>query len=246
MQARTLDAALAKTWSIDGLQFALNEAGHAVPAEKSACELFQEQQSRKSGSTTAPKTAAPKLEPDVKLNDRQRAAIDEFVREPTETVDDLAARLKATGPFTANQKSALQEFFAKVPTVGEQKLNACIDLLRIGPLSREQRDFLRNDYREQSQWRQTVGDLFVTAHKVKYPWSGQYNSPGSWFGWMYEYVFKPCTATMFCVVGVLRRIGGISSVPRQERRGPAAVGDGLHHPFEPDIRWVLAHFVAAF
>jgi hypothetical protein len=200
LQAQTLDAALAKAWSIDGLQFALNEAGHAVPAEKSACELYQEQQSRKSGTATAPKTAAPKPEPDVKLNDRQRAALDEFVRERTETVDDLAARLKAAGPFTANQKSALQEFFGKVPTVGEQKLNACIDLLRIGPLTREQRDFLRNDYREQSQWRRTVGDLFVKAHKVKYPWSGQYNSPGSWFGWAYEYVFKPCTATIFSLL----------------------------------------------
>ncbi len=200
LQARTLDAALTKAWSIDGLQFALDEAGHAVPAEKSACELYQEQQSRKSGSATVPKTDAPKPEPHAKLNERQRAALDEFVRERTETVDDLAARLKSAGPFTANQNGALQEFFAKVPTVGEQKLNACIDLLRIGPLSREQRDFLRNDYREQTQWRQTVGELFVKAHKVKYPWSGQYNSPGSWFGWMYEYMFKPCTATMFSLL----------------------------------------------
>jgi hypothetical protein len=200
-QARVLDAALSKTWSTEGLRFALDQAGHSVPIEMSACELYQEQQTgRKSDSGKPPQAAPGKPEPDVKLNERQLAALQEFVREPTETVDDLASRLHAAGPFTARQENALQEFFGKVPTVGVQKLNACIDLLRIGPLTREQRDFLRNDYREQSQWRRTVGDLFVKAHKVKYPWSGQYNSPGSWFSWMYEYVFKPCTATMFSLL----------------------------------------------
>jgi len=196
-QTRELENALAKTWSVEGLRFALDEAGHAVPPEKSACELYQEQQDQ---SRKPSAEATPKPEPDVKLNDRQRAAIDEFVRQGGETVDVLAAGLHAAGPFTSRQESALREFFGKVPTVGEQKLDACIDLLRIGPLTREQRDFLRNDYREQSQWRQTVGDLFVKAHKVKYPWSGQYNSPGSWFGWAYEFIFKPCTATMFSLL----------------------------------------------
>jgi hypothetical protein len=199
-QARALDTVLAKTWSLEGLRFALDEAGHAVPAEKSACELFQEQQTKARPPAAEPKAGPPKPEADVKLNDRQRAALDAFVHDRTETVDELAERLHAAGPFTAHQESALREFFGKVPTVGEQKLNACIDLLRIAPLTHEQRDFLRNDYRQQSRWRQTVGDLFVKAHKTKYPWSGQYNSPGSWFGWMYEFMFKPLTATMFSLL----------------------------------------------
>jgi hypothetical protein len=205
LQARALERVLAKTWSLEGLRFALDEAGHAVPAEKSACELFQEQQSAVPPPAGAPKAGLPKPEPqkpqaDVKLNDRQRAALDAFVHERTETVDELAERLHAAGPFTAPQEAVLRDFFSKVPTVGQQKLDACIDLLRIGPLSREQRDFLRHDYREQNRWRQVVGDLFVRAHKIKYPWSGQYNSPGSAFGWMYEFVFKPLTATMFSLL----------------------------------------------
>jgi hypothetical protein len=200
LQTRTLETALAKTWSVDGLVFALDEAGHAAPAEKSTCDLFQEQQSKSPPPAALPKGAEPKPEPDVKLNDRQRAALDAFVHDRTETIDELATRVLAAGPFTAHQESALREFFGKVPTVGEQKLNACIELLRIGSLTREQRDFLRNDYREQTRWRQTVGALFMKAHKVKYPWSGQYNSPGSWFGWMYEFMFKPLTATMFSLL----------------------------------------------
>ena len=200
VQAHALDAVLANGWPVDGLRLVLNEAGHALPAEKSACDLYQEQQAAKGVAAATPKPTPPKAEPDVKLNDRQKAAIDEFVRESTETVDDLAARLMAAGPFTARQEASLREFFAKVPTVGDQKLEACIAILRVGPLPRDQRNFLRDDYRHQNQWRQTVGDLFVRAHKVKYPWSGQYNSPGSWFGWAYEYIFKPCTATMFALL----------------------------------------------
>ncbi len=209
-QARALDAALANGWSADSLRLALDEAGHAVPPAKSACDLYQEQQAGKGGAaatpkppTTKPAEAKPtesKSPADAKLNDRQQAAIAEFIREPTETVDDLAARLKAAGTFTGRQEAALRDFFAKVPTVGDQKLEACIAILRVGPLTRDQRNFLRDDYRRQNQWRQTVGSLFVRAHKVKYPFSGQYNSPGSWFGWAYEFIFKPCTATMFALL----------------------------------------------
>ncbi|HEV8004112.1 MAG TPA: hypothetical protein VGP63_29880, partial [Planctomycetaceae bacterium] len=204
-QAKALDRTMAVAWSIDPLITALNDAGHSVPAPKSACELYLLQQLKNKASGTPPAAGAPKPEPDVKLNDRQRATIDEFARNRSETVDELAKKLRAANPtvareVAARQGAALQTFFATVPTVAEQKLAVCIEIMRIGHIPREQRDFLRNDYREQSQWRQTVGDLFVKAHKIKYPWSGQYNSPGSWFGWAYEYIFKPCTATMFSLL----------------------------------------------
>ena len=95
VQARALDAVLANGWPVDGLRLVLDEAGHALPAEKSACDLYQEQQAAKGVAAATPKPTPPKVEPDVKLNDRQKAAIDEFVRESTGTVDDLAARLMA-------------------------------------------------------------------------------------------------------------------------------------------------------
>jgi hypothetical protein len=199
-QAKALDRTMAVSWSIDALTTALNDAGHLVRSPESACELYQLQQSQRKGSGTPPAAERQKPTLDVKLNDRQRAAIEEFVHDRSETVDDLATKLRAAGPLLPPQALALQAFFATVPTVAEQKLAACIEVMRIGRIPREQRDFLRNDYREQSQWRQTVGDLFVKAHKIKYPWSGQYNSPGSWFGWAYEYIFKPCTATMFSLL----------------------------------------------
>jgi hypothetical protein len=210
VQAAALDSVLSKTWSVDGLRFALNAAGHPVPKEKSACELYADQTRARPSATprppaaaanAGPQNAAPqKPEGDVQLNAAQQSALEAFVRDPNETVDELATRLRAAGPFISQQASALTDFFSKVPTAGDQKLNACIEVLRVGPLTREQRDFLRNDYREQFRWRQTVGDLFWKAHKVKYAWSGQYNSPGSAFGWVYEFMFKPLTATMFSLL----------------------------------------------
>ena len=35
---------------------------------------------------------------------------------------------------------------------------------------------------------------------TKYPWSGPYNTPGSAFGWLYEFIFKPLQATMFSLL----------------------------------------------
>jgi hypothetical protein len=71
---------------------------------------------------------------------------------------------------------------------------------RAAPLTREQRDFLLDGFREQFRWRQRVGEAFVASQEVKYPWSGSYRDQGSPFWWMYEYLFQPLTATMFALL----------------------------------------------
>ena len=40
----------------------------------------------------------------------------------------------------------------------------------------------------------------MKAHRVKYRWSGEYNANGAPFWWLYEYAFKPLTATMFAML----------------------------------------------
>ena len=42
--------------------------------------------------------------------------------------------------------------------------------------------------------------MFEQAHQVKYPWSGGFNDQGTAFWWLYEYLFKPLTATMFSLL----------------------------------------------
>jgi hypothetical protein len=200
-QAAIVENVLTKTWGIDKLAIALDEAGKAVAIERSSCELEQERLAAQTNRAAVSPSSEPKKSgPDQVLSERQRAELDHFAADPDMTVGTLAGRLGAAGPFNDRQQAALDEFFDKIPTIAEQTLDLCVKLLREAPLSSQQRDFLVEVSREQSRWRQTVGDLFVAAHVLKYPWSGHYNTPESGFGWMYEFVFKPLLATMFSLL----------------------------------------------
>jgi hypothetical protein len=201
-QSRTVHTMLGNTWVVDKLRLALDEAGKAVPVEKTPCELAEEQKAAPTAGAAppAPPGGAKPAAPDLKLNARQRAELDHFVTDRAMTPAQLVEKLKAAGPFNDRQAVTVEDFFSRVPTVGDQRLELCVRLLREGPVSREQREYLVSDYREQEHWRQTVGRLFVAAHVTKYPWSGQYNTETSAFGWLYEFAFKPLQATMFALL----------------------------------------------
>lgn len=198
-QIKAFETTLGKNWVVSKLRVALDEAGKAVEVEKTACEMAAARQAAQNGGKE-PAPDATKSGHDQILNDKQRAELDRFAADPAMTVDALAERLRAQGPFNDRQVQALEAFFERVPTIGEQRLDLCVKLLREGSISRKQRDFLLKDYREQHRWESTVGRLFVAAHITKYPWSGPYNSAGSVFGWAYEFIFKPLQATMFSLL----------------------------------------------
>ncbi len=194
-QAASLESTLSKSWVVDKLKVALDEAGKAVAVEPTPCELAQ------AGTAAAGDAAkAKKSGPDQNLNAQQRADVDHFASTPSETVDELADQLRKNGPFNDRQAAALNAFFDKIPTTAEQKLELAMSLLRAGSLARAQFSFLVDDYRAQRHWQNVVGELFVKAHVTKYPWSGPYNTPASAFGWQYEFMFKPLQATMFSLL----------------------------------------------
>jgi hypothetical protein len=199
-QATALDNALAKSWVVDKLRVSLDEAGKAVEIELTPCEREQARKAAESNPAAAQTSEPKKSGPDQTLNERQRAELNRFAADPAMTVATLAELLRSAGPFNDRQAAALEEFFDKIPTVAEQKLDLCVKLLRDGPLSRRQIDFLVDDYRQQNRWRNIVGQLFVRTNAPKYPWSGPYNTPGSTFGWLYEFTFKPLQATMFSLL----------------------------------------------
>lgn len=204
-QAAALDSVLSKSWVLDKLQVALDEAGKAVSVEPTPCELEQARKTATESAAAVKATGAAavgpkKSGPDQSLNERQRAELIRFADDPAMTLDELAKRLRAAGPFNDRQAEALDAFFEKIPTVADQKLELALSLLRDGALSRQQRDFLLDGYRTQRHWQNVVGELFNKAHVTKYPWSGPYNTPASAFGWQYEFMFKPLQATMFSLL----------------------------------------------
>ena len=182
-------------WRVSQLHNVLDVAGKAQEVSKTACEMLAE----KEAGIVEINSKIISGE-DVSLTEAQVALLGLFATDNTLSPADLIADLKQAGPFTGTQESALRGFASKNPTVGERNQDLCFILLRAGSLTERQRDFLLNDYRNQVNWRRTVGSLFMKAHLTKYPWSGLFNEPGSAFEWMFEYLFKPLTATMFSML----------------------------------------------
>jgi len=182
-------------WSADQLITTLNNAGKVIEKEKTPCEMLAEKS--RSVQRIKPKK---KEGDDVSLNDAQAALVRAFAADDSITPEALAKQLKAAGPWEDRQAAALSGFLDRTPTVGDRNSRLAVALLRVGPLSTEQREFLTKDYKAQQQWRQTVGKLFVASQTRKYNWSGEYRETGTPFWWLYEYAFKPLTATMFAML----------------------------------------------
>jgi len=191
----TFDAVLAGTWTVEQLRQVLDEAGKAQDVDKSACEMLAEKQ--RGVRDIQPTRLAGE---DQSLNDWQITLLGVFAGGEDWSATDLTRRLAVAGPFNAAQEAALQGFLEKIPTEGEHRKELCLALMRSGPLTPEQRDYLLADYRDQLAWEATVAELFTGAHTTKFSWSGEYNAPGTPFWWLYEYCFKPLTATMFAML----------------------------------------------
>ena len=186
---------VAPSWSAAELRDLLNTAGLAQPQPKTNVQLLEE---RNAGVTDL-QPMLPAGE-SVALNTAQLNALDEFARNPEVTPDELFAVLREAGPLTPRQAAALRNKLDELPTVAEMQYELATELLAAGPLNREQIDLLLEDYRNERRWRRDVAQLAAASHVVKYPWSGQFDQQGSAFNWLYEYAFKPLTATMFALL----------------------------------------------
>jgi len=194
-QRTTFDNFFAADWKPELLIISLNSAGTESPTPKSYCELRAEIQA----GNTSPDMTHP-APPPVELNAVQTELINNFVVTPEITFDQLLASLLAAGELTVAQQRAFGSFIAQLPTQAEHRKSLCFRLLSDGPLSEKQKDFLLEGARHHFRWRQQIGEMFIAAHQVKFPWSGFYSAPGSPFSWMFEYILQPLMTTTFAVL----------------------------------------------
>lgn len=194
-QRTAFDKIFDGSWSVETLVAALDAAGKVIAVDKTACELLAEKQA-------GAEILKPKKRPgeEVSLNEAQKQVIAEFAGDEETSVEQLISQLKEAGPWEDRQTTALTAFFSRVPTRGQRGARLAVQLLQDGELTEEQRALLTAEYARQQEWRKTLGDLFLAAHTVKYRWSGEYRETGSPFWWLYEYAFKPLTATMFAML----------------------------------------------
>jgi hypothetical protein len=201
-QVQAFDRVLDGSWTLEQLQRALNDAGQAKAEDRDACEMLADQEA---GIT--PIAVTETIGEDWTLNDAQGALLGTFAADESMTLDDLMTGLETAGNFGEPQAEAVESFMETQPTTGERKRNLCFAMMQakdaggnLQTLNARQRDLLLADFRDEAAWRRTVGRLFVDAHVVKYPWSGEYRGQAVPFWWLYEYVFKPLQATTFAML----------------------------------------------
>ncbi len=182
-------------WEAEQLVAVVNTAGITAPRLKTACELQME---LSAGEEEPSLTVSPP--PPQTLNEAQHSAIKEYVRSATMTPAELTAKLVAAGPMNVAQLSAVSRYFSQQPTLAEQRRSLCFRLLEAGPLTLGQQNFLLDPVRQQFQWRQRVGELFIASQQVKYSWSGNYSAQGTPFWWIYEYALQPLMTTTFALL----------------------------------------------
>ncbi len=198
-QREAAEAYLRSMWTPEQLIAALNTAGLASPGKKSYRQLLEEK--RAGIRELDPELPAG---PSVVLTAAQEDAIHRFATDPALTEADL---IEAMGDLTPAQRTALARFLGARPTIAERNRTLWEVLLKAPPtdgrpssLSKEQTDFLLDEYRARQDWQRQVHEFFYAAHTVKFPWAGEYNANGSAFWWIYEYVFQPLTATLFALL----------------------------------------------
>ena len=183
------------TWNSKSLIGTLEAAGKGKREKKSYCEMYEE---KKAGV----KVIDP-LHPageDVSLSGYQKRILRDREKKLTINVDQLVLLLRASDEFSPAQEAALKGFFAKVPSQAERNKKLGLALLAKGALTPRQRIILFQEWEDEFRWKQQIGQLFLASQQTKYPWSGDYRGHGTPFWWIYEYVFKPLTATMFAML----------------------------------------------
>lgn len=194
-QAEEFDKHFLGSWTVELLHEMLDQAGLPEEVPKSYSEMYEEQQA---GEKNIQRSRT--VGENVRLNEQQVEALREFAQTPTMTIAELTALLRERGNLTGTQATVLNTFLGRVPTIGEDRKDLAFAMLRKGPLNQQQQDLLFEQFRVEHRWRADVTSLFLAAHTVKYPWSGQYRAQESPFWWLYEYAFKPLTATMFAIL----------------------------------------------
>ena len=173
----------------------LNLAGAAPERTKSACELLAEKTAGVANLQLKVKSGI-----DLLLNETQEQTLEQAFYDSSLAPAGVAESLTAAGPLNAEQSAAIESFYKSQPTLGQRNHDVCFELLKAGPMSVKQREFLLKDYAEEMAWRTEVGKLFVVVHDTKYAWSGAYDEAGTPFGWLYEYAMQPLMTTMFALL----------------------------------------------
>ena len=193
-QTKLVRRRLGQPWTADELLLALGGRLVATTKPRSWCDILADLK-----DTATP----PLVEPDQPadpLSEAQAESLRAAIDGGGVTLDRALDALDAGGRASTRQSNALRTYFQSLPTEADRDRDLALDLLRLGPVDDDAVDTLLDPYRNRRAWRQAVAALDVTSQRIKFPWATPYNREGSAFWWIYEYLFRPLTATMFAML----------------------------------------------
>jgi len=132
------------TWKVEQLHKALDRAGEAEEVERSYSAMLRDQEAR-----IANIEAKELGEAEPPLTDRQVEILHQFVENREWTTGRLVREFEIA-PLGPRQTRALEAFLQRQPTAGRRKYDLWHKLLKAGPLTGQQQDYLLADYRNQT------------------------------------------------------------------------------------------------
>lgn len=127
-------------------------------------------------------------------------ASEDFIRDfTTEHLPDNALFIDDAGNARFQHKGALP-LYKSLPTNAERTRDVTYELLANGLIDRATADQMLEDYRAQRGIERAIETLYVRSQQPKFAYAADYAKNGSAFWWIYEYLFKPLTATMFSML----------------------------------------------
>lgn len=90
--------------------------------------------------------------------------------------------------------------YQSFPTNTERTRDIAYELLATGKIDKKTADRMINDYRLERGISRAIESLYIRSQQPKFAYAADYAKNGSAFWWIYEYLFKPLTATMFSML----------------------------------------------
>lgn len=145
------------------------------------------------GNPAPPLETTSEAEPD--LADEQRAAIVAFA---TSHADELEPSvLESMG---TRQRAAFVNVLHSLPSNAVRQRDVAYELLAENVINRSTAEQMLEDYRIERGVERAIDVLYVRSQQQKFAYAADYAKNGSAFWWIYEYLFKPLTATMFSML----------------------------------------------
>lgn len=183
--------AITQPIDIDALLLAVESASAPTNTPRSWTDIAADVEA---GNPSPPLTTSSEAEP--ALSDEQIASLRSIA---TDHLDANAAT-PIIATLAPRQQAAAEAILAGLPSNAVRQRDIAFELLAENLIDRATADKMLSDYRTERGIGRAIDALYHNSQQQKFDYAADYAKNGSAFWWIYEYLFKPLTATMFSML----------------------------------------------